>query len=78
MRVGGSIFLYQRSRKIIGMPPDSPTCGSARSAATINAEIRAFWLRLDGRVPTAVERAEYEALVAEWAAAVRGEVTEAA
>lgn len=40
--------------------------------------IRAFWLRLDGRAPTAVERAEYEALRAEWAAAVRGEVTEAA
>lgn len=59
------------------MPP-TPDLGSARSAAVVNAEIRAFWLRLDGRAPSAVERAEYERLVAEWAAAVRGEVTEAA
>lgn len=60
------------------MPTDSPSPGSTRSAAVVNDLIRAFWLRLDGRAPTAVERAEYERLVAEWAAAVRGEVTEAA
>lgn len=59
--------------------PCTPNCpGSARSAAEINTEIRAFWLRLDGRAPSAVERGEYEALRAEWAAAVRGEVAEAA
>lgn len=59
--------------------PCTPNCpGSVRSAAVVNAEIRAFWLRLDGRAPTAVERAEYEALRAEWAGVVRGEVTEAA
>lgn len=59
------------------MPP-TPDPGSARSAAVVNDLIRAFWLRLDGRAPTAAESAEYERLVAEWAAAVRGEVTEAA
>ena len=59
------------------MPPDLDP-GSVRSAAAINDLIRAFWLRLDGRVPTAVESAEYAGLVAEWAAAVRGEVAEAA
>lgn len=59
------------------MPP-TPDPGSLRPASVVNEEIRAFWLRLDGRAPTAVERAEYERLVAEWAAAVRGEVTEAA
>ena len=59
------------------MPPDLDP-GSARSAAVVNEEIRAFWLRLGGRVPTAAERREYELLVAEWAAAMRGEVTEAA
>jgi hypothetical protein len=60
------------------MPPDDLSRGSVRSAAVINAEIRAFWLRLSGRVPTAVERREYELLVAEWATAMRAEVTEAA
>lgn len=59
------------------MPPDLDP-GSAWSAAVVNDLIRAFWLRLDGRAPTAVERAEYEALRAEWAAAVRGDVGEAA
>ena len=60
------------------MPTDSPSPGSARSAAVVNEQIRAFWLRLGGRAPSAAESAEYERLVAEWAAAVRGEVTEAA
>ncbi|GAA3852753.1 hypothetical protein GCM10023084_03710 [Streptomyces lacrimifluminis] len=52
--------------------------GSVRSAAAINEQIRAFWLRLGGRAPSAAERAEYEKLRAKWAAAVRGEVGEAA
>lgn len=60
------------------MSPNPHSCGSARSAAAINDLIRAFWLRLDGRAPTAAESAEYEALVVEWAAAARGDVTEAA
>ena len=59
-------------------PNSQPGPGSARSAATINEQIRAFWLRLGGRAPSAAESAEYGRLVAEWAAAVRGEVTEAA
>lgn len=59
------------------MPP-TPDLGSPRPAAVVNEEIRAFWLRLDGRAPSAAESAEYEALLAEWAAAMRGEVTEAA
>ena len=43
----------------------------------MNAEIRALWG--DPRVRlTGVERARYEELVAEWAAAVRAEIVEAA
>ncbi len=59
------------------MPP-TPDYGSVRSADAVNQEIRAFWLRLDGRAPTAAERSVYEALRAEWAAAMRDEVAEAA
>lgn len=51
--------------------------GSVRSAAVVNADIRALWphpaVRLDDG-----QRAVYERLVAEWAAAVRGEIGEAA
>jgi hypothetical protein len=48
-----------------------------RSAAEVNEQIRALWLRAGGSL-TAKERAEYELLVVEWAAAIRGEVIEAA
>lgn len=48
-----------------------------RSAAEVNEEIRALWLRAGGSL-SAQERAEYELLVVEWAAAIRGEVIEAA
>lgn len=58
------------------MPP-TPDPGSARSAAELNEQIRALWISAGG-VLTGEQRQEYEALVAEWAAAVRGEVTEAA
>jgi len=58
------------------MPPDSGL-GSARSAAVVNEEIRALWLRAGGTL-TDGQRREYEALLAEWAAAVRAEVTTAA
>lgn len=58
------------------MPP-TPDRGSARSAAVLNAEIRALWLRAGGRL-SAEQRREYELLVVEWAAAMRAEVTEAA
>lgn len=59
------------------MPPNTPSCGSARSAAALNEQIRALWISAGGRL-TAERRAEYEVLVAEWAEAMRGEVAEAA
>ncbi|MEU0225222.1 hypothetical protein ABZ177_12830 [Streptomyces sp. NPDC006284] len=59
------------------MSPDSLTPGSVRSAAELNDEIRALWLRAGGTL-SAQERVEYELLVVEWASAIRGEVIEAA
>ncbi|MEU3860625.1 hypothetical protein AB0F03_25195 [Streptomyces sp. NPDC028722] len=59
------------------MSPDSLPPGSVRPAAEVNDQIRALWLRAGGTL-SAQERAEYEALVVEWAAAVRGRVVEAA
>ncbi|MER5212084.1 hypothetical protein CLM62_26620 [Streptomyces sp. SA15] len=59
------------------MSPDSVTPGSVRSAAELNEQIRALWLRAGGTLSTQ-ERAEYELLVVEWAAAIRGDVIEAA
>ncbi|MGP4049107.1 hypothetical protein [Streptomyces sp. 2A115] len=59
------------------MSPNSVTPGSARSAAVLNEQIRALWIRAGGSL-SAQERAEYELLVVEWAAAVRDEVVEAA
>ncbi|KAB1140494.1 hypothetical protein F7R91_35955 [Streptomyces luteolifulvus] len=59
------------------MSPHSVAPGSVRSAAEVNEQIRALWLRAGGSL-TAKERAEYELLVVEWAAAIRGEVIEAA
>ncbi|WP_416520385.1 hypothetical protein [Streptomyces achromogenes] len=59
------------------MSPDSPPPGFARSAAELNERIRALWLRAGGTL-SAQERSEYERLVIEWAAAVRGRITEAA
>ncbi|MFB7927519.1 MULTISPECIES: hypothetical protein [Streptomyces] len=59
------------------MSPDFSIPGSVRSAAEVNEEIRALWLRTGGKL-SAEERAEYEFLVVEWAAAIRGEVVEAA
>ncbi|MFS4097156.1 hypothetical protein [Streptomyces sp. AF1A] len=59
------------------MSPQSMPSGSVRSAAEVNEQIRALWLRAGGSL-SAQERAEYELLVVEWAEAVRGEVIEAA
>jgi hypothetical protein len=59
------------------MPPDDLSPGSARSAAALNEQIRALWISAGG-VLTGEHRQEYEALVVEWAEAVRGEVAEAA
>jgi hypothetical protein len=51
--------------------------GSVRSAAELNEQIRALWLRSGGSL-TAQEREEYELLVVKWAAAIRRGVIEAA
>lgn len=59
------------------MPPNTPSCGSVRSAAALNEQIRALLAQAGGRL-TDGQRREYEGLVAEWAEAVRGDVTEAA
>ncbi|MDH6520594.1 hypothetical protein RKD19_006933 [Streptomyces canus] len=59
------------------MSPDSVTPGSVRSAAEVNEQIRALWMRAGGTL-SAQERAEYELLVVEWAAAIRGDVIKAA
>lgn len=59
------------------MSPDSLPSGSVRSAAEVNEQIRALWLRAGGTLSTQ-ERAEYELLVVEWAEAIRGEIIEAA
>ncbi|MFE0326590.1 hypothetical protein ACWEWI_33140 [Streptomyces sp. NPDC003753] len=59
------------------MSPESMSPGSMRSAEDLNERIRALWMRAGGSL-SAEERAEYELLVVEWAAAIRGEVIEAA
>jgi hypothetical protein len=59
------------------MSPDSVAPGSVRSAEEVNERIRALWQRAGGSLSTQ-ERAEYELLVVEWAAAIRGEVIAAA
>lgn len=59
------------------MSPDSVTRGSVRSAAEVNEQIRALWLRAGGYL-SAQDRAEYELLVVEWAKAIRDEIIEAA
>ncbi|MBO4257947.1 hypothetical protein [Streptomyces griseorubiginosus] len=59
------------------MSRESMAPGSVRSAAEVNEQIRALWLRAGGSL-SAQERAEYELLVVEWAEAVRADVIEAA
>lgn len=59
------------------MSPNSPRCGVVRSAAVVNEAIRAL-VGGAGRRLTDDEKAVYERLVEEWAAAVRAEVVEAA
>lgn len=44
--------------------PDTPR--RPRSAAEVNEEIRALWLRAGGRL-NAEQRRRYQSLVAEWA-----------
>ncbi|MFJ8538201.1 hypothetical protein [Streptomyces sp. NPDC093591] len=59
------------------MSPNSLAPGPVRPAAVVNEDIRALWPHPTVRL-TDEQRAEYERLVAEWAAAVRSEVVEAA
>ncbi|GGL88201.1 hypothetical protein GCM10010129_35000 [Streptomyces fumigatiscleroticus] len=59
------------------MSPESVTSGPVRTAAELNEQIRALWRRAGGFL-SAQDRAQYETLVIEWAAAIRGEVIEAA
>lgn len=59
------------------MTPDLHSPGSVRSSAAVNEAIRRLWV--DPRVRlSGAQRAEYERLVEEWAAAVRAEVVTAA
>ncbi|MCT9080213.1 hypothetical protein [Streptomyces fulvoviolaceus] len=59
------------------MSPNSVATGSVRSAAEVNEQIRALWLRAGGTL-SPQERAEYELLVVEWAAAIRADIIQAA
>jgi hypothetical protein len=59
------------------MSPDPMSPGSVLSADDLNERIRALWLRAGGSLSDQ-ERAEYELLVVEWAAAIRSKVIEAA
>ncbi|MET4670877.1 hypothetical protein [Streptomyces sp. PvR018] len=56
-------------------PPASPP--HARSLAAVNEDIRAL-LSAGGLLSEKGRRRRYEELLMEWAAAVRGDVTEAA
>lgn len=59
------------------MPPTPSGPGPVRSAACVNEDIRRLWV--DPRVGlTSAQRAEYERLLAEWAAAIKAEIVEAA
>jgi len=59
------------------MPPTPSASGPARSAAELNAAIRAL-LERTRRQLSGAERREYDELVAEWEAAAKAEVVEAA
>ncbi|WP_431037862.1 hypothetical protein ACQYWQ_25750 [Streptomyces sp. P6-2-1] len=59
------------------LPPSARAAGlPPRPAAVVNAEIRALWCA-GGRLAEE-RRGEYEALLAEWSAALRAEVVTAA
>ncbi|WP_078849873.1 hypothetical protein [Streptomyces sp. NRRL F-5126] len=51
--------------------------GSGRSAADVNARIRALWARA-GATLTPAEQERYQELLVEWAAAVKADVVPAA
>jgi hypothetical protein len=55
------------------MPPTPSACGSVRSAAVVNEQIRAIAARARGREWTHAEQALYRLLVDEWVVAVARE-----
>jgi len=59
------------------MSPTPPPGGPARSAAELNAAIRALWPHPDARL-TDEQREEYRRLLAELRQVERGEMTTAA
>ncbi|GHJ39056.1 hypothetical protein [Streptomyces sp. TS71-3] len=59
------------------MSPIRETRRPVRSSAEVNEQIRALWLRAGGTLSTD-QRRVYEALVTEWAEAMRWEIIEAA
>ncbi|MFC9460009.1 hypothetical protein [Streptomyces sp. NPDC056983] len=59
------------------MPPTPSASGPARPAAAVNEEIRTLVLECGGWL-YGDTRQRYEELVAEWAAAVRAGIVEAA
>ncbi|MGW0857372.1 hypothetical protein [Streptomyces sp. NPDC002690] len=59
------------------MSPNLSEAAAARPLPLVNADIRALWERGGGRLSPEGRR-EYERLLAEWAAAVRGDASEAA
>lgn len=65
------------ARSLIRMSPSFERPGSVRSADAVNEDIRALMLRAGGHLKPE-DRAVYQRLIAEWAAAVRAEVVEAA
>lgn len=60
------------------MPPTILACGPVRSAAVVNALIRAIVVGAQGRAWTPEERALYGLLLEEWAQAVAREEMRAA
>ncbi|MCZ7460509.1 hypothetical protein [Streptomyces sp. WMMC940] len=57
------------------MSPTLRELGSVRSAAMVNAEIRALWAKSGSRL-SAADEAKYQHLLVEWAAAVDAERAE--
>ncbi|MDI9887270.1 hypothetical protein QMZ92_23590 [Streptomyces sp. HNM0645] len=57
------------------MSPTLRELGSVRSAAVVNAEIRALWAKSGSRL-SAADEAKYQHLLVEWAEAVDAERSE--
>src|SRR5512147_2490183 len=73
LRQAVRLALSHPARRLVLMPPEPASRGSARSAADANEAICKLLRRAFGRPLTDEERAEYQLLVTQWAAAVRKE-----